>query len=429
MKIFKKVFYFLFVFLLVFAFAGCTKKKADENSGNETKTPTEQVPVNPTEPEKKGISFTINVYDIDGEELGSKVIEKDADFDGSSKGAFLQVLKDNFTVVSYNSDWGTSLVSINGSVVDPYYYLSILENNEYSMVGVDDLVIDDGDVFDFKVVTWQTYDETDLLVDQVVYSFFKSGNINTLFPEAGFSYPLLAALNKFAKSGSYDEAIVNLDLDNRAAYEELYKADFSTEATVSPLLKAALAKEAFGFNNDTIATGLNGLDSGALNSLYYAPYYLMACSLNGTDPSNDVLGYYENLLDYETPCDSVLLALQAYALYQDEFENYETKVATVLEKQKSAISEKGFNDEWGGINCASAAQLVLTLLSLELNPRDYEGFDIVKALLAFEKDGNFVYQEGAEEADLMFSTPQALAALLAYKLSRDTFSSVNIYTK
>ena len=452
MKFLKKCFYFMFVFLLVFVFAGCTKKKTEEKAKTEPTKATEPaktgektdpaktevkpeptVTVDPTgtgNPEL-GITFSINVYDIDGEKLGAVEVTKDKNFDGTVKGVLLTELCDSFDVVYTESDYGPYITSIAGSVVDSNYYVSILENGEYSMVGINDIVIDDGDVFDFAVVTWKEFDETDLLVDKLFYKFFKE-QINESFPETGFSYPLLAAINKACHASSYgfayyDTNVVNSNFDSKQAYIESYSGDFASEATVSPLLKAALVKSCYEFENDSIETALNGLDTEALNSLFYAPYYLMACKLNGTEPMQAVLDYYEDLLKYETPCDSVLLALQAYALYADKFENYEDTVNSTLANEASAVTENGFNDEWGGINCASTAQLIMTLVALNLNPRDYLDLDIVKALLGYEKDGSFLYTADAIEPDLSFSTPQAYAALIAYKMYRDLNTAINIY--
>ena len=100
MRISKKVLCFLFVFFLVFVFAGCTKKEKTKENTEPAKTQEKTPTAKTTEPAvEESVSFTIKVIDIDGEELGSKEIKKDAPFDGSAKGALFSLLKENFDVV------------------------------------------------------------------------------------------------------------------------------------------------------------------------------------------------------------------------------------------------------------------------------------------------------------------------------------------
>ena len=429
MKISKKLFYFLFVFLLVFTFAGCTKKETEETVAP-TKTQTKQEePTKVVTPVKnESISFSIKVVDIDGEELGSKDIVTDESFDGN---LFTELCK-NFEVEYSNSDYGPYITSINGSVVDGNYYLAFYENHEYSMVGVSSAVVDDGDVFEFVVETWQPYDDVDKLVDKVIYSMLKN-NLNDYFLESGFSYPLLASLSKACHAESYgyslyDESVYNLNINYKDNYIQAYSGDLSNEVAISPLLRGAMVMNIYDSGNDTIEVGLNKLELASLNNLFVAPYYLMACSLNGTTPNSELMDSYEALLEYEKGSDSILLALQAYQLYASDFENFATVSEDVLAKQSAFLTENGFNDEWGGVNSCSTAQLILTLLAYGKDVRSYNDVDLVNVLLSYYKDGAFLYQADSTEADMLYSSPQAFAALISYKLCRDTGEFNNIYS-
>ena len=191
--------------------------------------------------------FRIKVVDLDGEVLvDDAVLCKDA-------GSIVELLTESYGMVSYQSAYGTSVVSIAGSIVDSNYYVSISENGLYSEVGIDGLVIDVGDVFEFKVECWNTVasgygtmDEYDLLVDQLIYSYMKTvlpAQVAAETAHTGMLFWDQAAVTFMAKSG-YDTNLFCF------AYSEEYKNALNavdvTKLSGSDFMKYYYAKVSMG---------------------------------------------------------------------------------------------------------------------------------------------------------------------------------------
>lgn len=79
---------------------------------------------------------------------------------------------------------------------------------------------------------------------------------------------------------------------------------------------------------------------------------------------------------------------------------------------------------WGNPNSSSTASVILGLVAIGENPRgeayQVEEKDLIMMLLDYEEAGAFYYKQDDEQLDLMFSTPQAFAALVAYKIYHTT---------
>ena len=134
-------------------------------------------PENNGEPATKTGSYTIKVYDIDDEVLGEKTVSIE-DYP-----VFIDGLNANFDAVLGSSSYGSYPISINGSVVDdPNWYMASYENGEYCLTSLEGLVVDDGDLFEFKVTCSNevgngydgTMDSYDVLVDKTIYHYAKT---------------------------------------------------------------------------------------------------------------------------------------------------------------------------------------------------------------------------------------------------------------
>jgi hypothetical protein len=116
----------------------------------------------------------------------------------------------------------------------------------------------------------------------------------------------------------------------------------------------------------------------------------------------------------------VLLALSNSA----EAEGVEAFINDMILYIKDQQSENGIT-AWGSANSASTAVVILGLLAHNLDPRSeqftVDGIDLIEALLTYEVDHAFKWIRTQDTIDLAFSTPQAFAALVAYKIYRDTF--------
>ncbi len=117
----------------------------------------------------------IKVVDIDGE-----VIVNDDNVQISDKSTLLDLLKNNYAAVATASTFGNYLVSVKGSVVDKNWSLMLYENGKMSDVGIDGIVVDNNDKFEFRVECWNTVasgygtmDDIDVKVDRTIYKYFK----------------------------------------------------------------------------------------------------------------------------------------------------------------------------------------------------------------------------------------------------------------
>ena len=76
------------------------------------------------------------------------------------KGTLYDLLNVSFDVTGTVSQYGTFITSIEDLHPANGAYISFAKNGESSMVGVDEAIIEDGDVFSFELVWWDTTEET-----------------------------------------------------------------------------------------------------------------------------------------------------------------------------------------------------------------------------------------------------------------------------
>ncbi|MFA6628012.1 MAG: hypothetical protein WCT17_05740, partial [Bacilli bacterium] len=91
-----------------------------------------------------------------------------------------------------------------------------------------------------------------------------------------------------------------------------------------------------------------------------------------------------------------------------------------------AVDEDGIKSGWGGANSCSTSMAILGYLAIRENPRTVLTVDLISALLEFFEEGAARYELG-EEVDLLFSTPQAFSALVAYKIYAEKSIYVNLF--
>ena len=157
--------------------------------------------------------------------------------------------------------------------------------------------------------------------------------------------------------------------------------------------------------------------------------YLQAYHLN--DQTNQNLA--TTLMD-ETFVDPDFVGLALLALDKySELESFDTYLDSALTYIKSSMTSTGITS-WGSANASSTAAIILGLVAQGINPQDedyqVDGLGLVDMLMLYETNGVFKWTLDSTEVDLMFSTPQAFAALVAYKLARDVygFNATNIYS-
>lgn len=92
---------------------------------------------------------------------------------------------------------------------------------------------------------------------------------------------------------------------------------------------------------------------------------------------------------------------------------------------ESHLTSEGV-ESWGAANSCSTAMVVLGLLATKVDPSNFLETNLIDALLTFFDSGAASYKID-EEADLIFATPQAFAALAIYKIYAEKKTFVNLF--
>lgn len=359
--------------------------------------------------------YQIKVVDIDGEVLVDDTIKC------TDSVSVVATLAEKYDMVSYQTEYGTSIVSIAGSIVDANYYVSITENGTYSSVGVDGLVIDPGDVFEFKVECWNTIasgygtmDEYDILVDKTIYGYMKN------------VFPTQIASAKSYTGSIYWEQVAVTYMASKGYDSNLFKFEYSNEF-----------KEA-----------VNAVDVSTLSGTNLMKYYYAQKSLGNT-----VSGDYKTTLSAAAEsCNSywLLPMTKALDINTDAITSYVAKAPStsvswgpdmsvweyVLKGLYSDYDDGNYLDlytsklDWG--NGASTALVLLAFAKDGVNPRsaayEKDGKDIIEVLFDtyYDSELNLVKWK-VTDTGANFSTNQIYASLMAYKVCRDTGAPANIF--
>jgi hypothetical protein len=299
------------------------------------------------------------------------------------------------------------------------FFYEIRVDDVASQTGIDLISYAPGTKISFVETTYLS--ELDLKVDAYIYDFIEN-NISDFISEEFIDYSVLSAVHQLNYKGYID-----IDLAQYYTYEnlELVTEDIST-LSISDLFRLGIYQS---IENIDLTTYFNHLNAQTASNAYELITYLQAYHLN--DQTNQNLA--TTLMDetFVDP-DFVGLALLALDKYSD-LESFDTYLDSALTYIKSSMTSTGISS-WGSANASSTAAIILGLVAQGINPQneDYQidGLGLVDMLMLYETNGVFKWTIDSTEVDLMFSTPQAFAALVAYKLARDVygFNATNIYS-
>lgn len=388
----------LFKLLMAFALIGCD---------------------NPVEQSSEAVeSFQIKVIDLDGKEVGNKTIQIEDEL------TVFSALVDNFEVDYTNGEYGAYITSINGSVVDSNYYMAIYENEEMASTGIEGLSIDCNDVFTFKVECWNTVesgygvlDEYDLLVDKVVYGYYKDLDLSSIETYADSSFWDLLAIN-LAKNNFYDSNVFSYDSISSIVKEEIDKVDITT-LNGNGFIKYAAYARALGLDMSALSLQMESYVATLSNE--YSPYvtpFVMSASkmLNVESETLNSLSKVEISSDLTWGPDASVWQCATSLLYNDQISK------DVLKQYVETI-------DYG--NSSSNALVLQAFAAFNENIRSEEykvdGKDLIEVLFDnyYDSETNTIqYTKGEENT---FSYNQVMASLLAYKVCRDTMKAANIY--
>lgn len=360
--------------------------------------------------------YQIKVVDLDGEVLVDDTIKC------TDSVSVTEILTERYDMVSYQSDYGTTIVSIAGSIVDANYYVSITENGTYASVGVDGLVIDPGDVFEFKVECWNTVaggygtmDEYDILVDKTLYGYMKNifpSQIASATTYTGSNYWEQAAVTYMASKG-YDSNLYQFTYSD--AFQEALRAVDVTTLSGTNLMKYYYAQKSLG--NTMSEEYKTQLSTAAENC---NSYWLLPMTKAFHIETEAITTYVA-----KAPSTSVSwgpdMSVWEYVLKGLYSDNYAE--GTYLDLYTSKL-------DWG--NGASTALVLLAFAKDGVDPRaekyEKDGKDILEVLFDtyYDSELNLVKWSVDDRAE-NFSTNQIYASLMAYKVCRDTGEAANIF--
>lgn len=377
---------------------------AEDEAGN-LETVTIKVTVNNPEVD----AFYVSLLDLEGTTLINETIEFDAEDETPIIELIDGVVQLDYTVF----DFGTMINGIGGFYPKEYgasynYYYQIIVDGTPIMTGLDQVVYEDDMTIEF--VETSTLSALDQQVDDFIYDFIEN-HASTYITDTAIDYSVLAAIYQLDMKN-----YIELDVTELYAYENIsITQEPLADLSVGNLMRLAIYMTIENLDKTALKDHLLTLD---VTNAYELTSYLQALSILGVTDNDTALSLISNSLEDPDFIGMAYTALYGYETLEG-FDTYMTDSYTYI---ATTLSEDGVVS-WGNANASSTAQLILGLVAQGINPQDeaYQtnAVGLIAALMAYEKDGRFKWMLTDNDPDLMFSTPQAFSALVAYKLSRD----------
>ena len=363
-------------------------------------------------------TYQIKVVDLDGEELGSATINI------NEQSSVFNDLINNFAVDYTVSDYGPYISSINGSIVDVNYFLAIYENGVSAATGVDGLVADENDVFEFKVECWNTIssgygtmDEYDMLVDKVIYGYMKTLDLSSSTTFADGSFWDLMTIN-LGKNNYYDANLFNYNNISDSVKEELETYDISTLDGAN-LYKYYLYSRALEKDLSALKTHISSYVETLSDEYndYVSPFIVAASyGLNVESEKINTLVNAPISTNFAWGPDVPVWQYTTSSLFNQNIDN--ATLNTCVETL-----------DYG--NSCSNALVLQAFAAANENIRDskyeVEGKDLIEVLFDNyynESNNTLEYTKGVANT---YSANQVIVSLMAYKVNRDAKKAVNIY--
>lgn len=347
----------------------------------------------------------------------SATIGYENEFDGN----LFELLDSEFDIEYEQYSFGKMITGFEYLQVNSGSYIAFSKNGESSMVGVELAEFKHGDVFHFEI-TW--FDTNAQAVDQAIHSFLENQS-SSFVSGATLDYNVLIGLDMLGKFNEYasDDLILS-------------QLDYNSESTWNELLKTAYILDAMGSDNSVVIGYLNNQLS-TVPTFGYANAYLGMKTFGSTESNfaafeTTVLDSYIATSPYSSGVDTGGAALQVLSLQDSaQYVALVTEYANWIHDDQLASGGFKTNDATygettypGTENASSISQIILGLLANGIDPAgpDYTQGEntLITRLLEFQnEDGSFNYLMDDESADLMFSTPQAFLALVAYQYYLD----------
>ena len=345
----------------------------------------------------------------------------------------VNALQNDFNAVTVTDSYGLSLKSLN-NFSDPNWYAAIYENGEYSQVGFGDLEVNAGDFFEFKYECWNTVesgygslDEYDVLVDKAIYNYYVNvlpTKLSTVTTYTGSTYWDSLALYKLkntqlygANAYSYESTVNNpFSYDYVTALNNVNQSELSGNNLFKYYYADRLV--ANNRNYDALKTKyqsyLDTLTSYSAWGEYANPFHTGAAKSLGLTV-NDAIKNTEYRADTTYGTDGLAWELAGLACY-----NILT-TADLSGLSFEALENNAAKD-------VSLSAYILPYAASNINFRELKTVDGIDALrVLFNYYDLETMQFDTEKLSNDVSSNQIYAALVVYKIQRDTQNAQNIF--
>jgi len=361
---------------------------------------------------------TIVLTDVNGVSTSNFVAYQDG-----TDITLMYALQKAFVVDSTETDYGTMINNVNNMLIPYGSYIAISKNEVMSAVGIDDITVEDGDVFEFSVTWWDTTQEA----VYTALSLFIENQLDTYLSTAFIDYNVLLGCQDLCEGND------TYDYIQRDSILETY-LDGLTQTTVQDYFKAIMIANTMSDStySDTYMSALNSM----VTTGPYGQTALGLLALDSTDHDLDYGSYVTSALSFVQTTTPYIEGVDAGGMSVVGLANYseETGIQVLIDEYIDWIIDiqlpsggvQTRDITWGETvypgteNAASISQVILALVANGYDPAtgDFVETDtnMVLRLLEFQlEDGSFDWDLTDEILnDPAFSTPQAFLALASY---------------
>ena len=337
-----------------------------------------------------------------------------------------QAIVESFDGVISDSGFVSSVKNYS----DPNWYVALYENGEYTSVGVNDLVVDAGDVFDLKQECWNTkesgygtFDEFDVLVDKAIYNYYVNvlpEKLQSVDTYTGITYWDSMALYKLKNAGYKFDSLNYKPFK----YDYFHSVDTAVQSELSgnDLFKYYYADRLLIDNRDytdlktKYQSYLDTLTSYSSYGEYSIPFHTGVAKTLGLN-LNDAIKNTTYRADMTYGPEGLAWELAGLACYN-----------TFTKDDLSALTIAALDNEYVGSKDVALSTYILPYAASNISFRelkDSNDQDALKVLFSYYDESTM--QFSTEKLSNDMSSNQIYAALVAYKIQRDTASAQNLF--
>lgn len=350
-------------------------------------------------------SFTVKVVDTKDTLLYEAVV----DYKVELKNSPLDAIETKVDLDYETSAYGAFIKGVAGFYPkDSSYWFSIYIDNEMINVGLDQIEIKENMEIVFKESTMK--DDLSKFVDEVIYEFIKSDLGDYISDDkidyyVFQSYHLLQSFNP-----NLSKLSILLDQTKLAL-------TYQNETDLPSAFRKTIYFKAFNLGLTNTSAYLSNQSVSPSPYAVYS-YYPLVLSKYMIDQTVDHVHLTKLANEVEiADADYAGMALQLLSLDEVTYQDRVNELITYLETN---VEANGFLDYSAKTSASTTAQVVLGLLSLGIDPTNFNGVNLIEALMSYHTNGGFKNNLDGD-VDLMFSTPQVITSLIIYKLYNDSY--------